>query len=65
MIGNATISNISQAISNPSVYKQQINSAITIHQVTSIAAVKSTTKSFVKASLFSNFVGRVKSFFGW
>lgn len=62
---NSVKGNVSQAISNPSVYKQQINSAITTHQVTSRAAVKSTTKSFAKASFFSNFVGRVKSFFGW
>ena len=62
---NSVKGNVSKAISNPSAYKQQINSAITTHQVTSRIAVKSTTKSFAKASLFSNFVGRVKSFFGW
>ncbi len=62
---NSVKGNVSKAISNPSAYKQQINSAIITHQVTSRVAVKSTTKSFAKASLFSNFVGRVKSFFGW
>ena len=61
---NSVKGNVKQAISNPSAYKQQINSAIKTHQVTTRAAVKSTTTSFGLATLFSNVVSRVKSFFG-
>ena len=62
---NSVKGNVSKAISNPKGYRHQINRAIKTHQTTTRAAVKSTTKSFAQASFFSNFVGRVKSFFGW
>jgi len=57
--------NVSKAISNPKGYRHQINRAIKTHQLTTRTAVKSTSKSFAKASFFSNFVGKVKNFFGW
>ena len=62
---NSVKGNVSKALSNPKGYRQQINRAIKTHQVTTRTAVKSTSKSFAKASFFSNFVGKVKSFFGW
>lgn len=62
---NSVKGNVSKAVSNPKGYRHQINRAIKTHQVTTRTAVKSTSKSFAKASFFSNFVGKVKSFFGW
>ena len=62
---NSVKGNVSKALSNPKGYRHQINRAIKRHQTTTTTAVKSTTKSFVKASVFSNFLGKLKNFFGW
>ncbi len=62
---NSVKGNITEALSNPQGYRQQINSAIKTHQSTTISSVKSTTVSFGLANIFSNFVNRVKNFFGW
>lgn len=62
---NSLKGDVSKAISNPNSYKQEINSAITAHQVISRAAVKSTAKTFGIASFVSNFAGKIKNFFGW
>ena len=60
---NSVKGNVKQALLDPTAYKQQINDAITTHQVTTTIAVKSTTIRFTIASAFSNFTSRARNFF--
>lgn len=60
---NSVKGNVSKALSNPKGYRHQINSAIKNHASMSRTAVKSTAKSFTKASGFATFWGRVKNWF--
>lgn len=62
---NSVKGNVTKAISNPKGYRHQINRAIKTCQTVTKAALKSTTKSFGWANLFSNVGGRVKNLFRW
>ena len=57
--------NVSKALSNPKEYRHKINRAIKKHKVITRTAIKSTTRSFAFATVFSNTAGRLKNFFKW